>query len=115
MTIQVFQLSNVIDLAMLKDSKFLHIDGIVHQYYNFSIFLLIPTRMPSDCWVIVLARFEFETANQPGFEPRSPRPKAAMLTIELHSIEFVHFYKKFEVKKIRLVLDGFQDCCEDWF
>ena len=32
-------------------------------------------------------RFEFETANQPGFEPRSPGPKTAMLTIELHSID----------------------------
>ena len=30
--------------------------------------------------------FEFETAIQPGFEPRSPGTKAAMLTIELHSI-----------------------------
>ena len=25
--------------------------------------------------------FEFETANQPGFEPGSPRPKAAMLPL----------------------------------
>ena len=31
--------------------------------------------------------FEFETANQLGFEPGSPGPKAAMLTIELHSFD----------------------------
>ena len=31
--------------------------------------------------------FEFETANQSGFKPRSLGPKGAMLTIELHSIE----------------------------
>ena len=31
--------------------------------------------------------FEFETAKQPGFEPGSPGPKAATLTIELHSID----------------------------
>ena len=30
--------------------------------------------------------FEFETANQPGFKPRSLGPKAATLTIELHYI-----------------------------
>ena len=30
-------------------------------------------------------QFEFETANQLGFQPGSPGPKAAMLTIELHS------------------------------
>ena len=34
--------------------------------------------------------FEFETANQPGFEPGSPGTKAATLTIELHSIELSH-------------------------
>ena len=32
-------------------------------------------------------QFEFETANQPGFEPRSPGPKMAIQTIELHSID----------------------------
>ena len=31
--------------------------------------------------------FEFQTANQLGFEPASPGPKAAMLNIELHSID----------------------------
>ena len=31
--------------------------------------------------------YEFNTANQPGFKPRSPRPKAATLTIKLHSID----------------------------
>ena len=31
--------------------------------------------------------FDFERAHQPGFEPRSPGPKAATLTIELHSID----------------------------
>ena len=31
--------------------------------------------------------FEFETVTQPGFEPGSQGPKAAMLTIELHSID----------------------------
>ena len=30
---------------------------------------------------------EFKTANQLGFELRSPGPKAVMLTIELHSID----------------------------
>ena len=45
--IQVNQLSNVVDLAMKKDSNFLHIYGLVHQYYNLSIFLSIPTSMPS--------------------------------------------------------------------
>ena len=33
--------------------------------------------------------FEFETANQPGFEPGSLGPKGAMLTIELHSIDLL--------------------------
>ena len=33
-------------------------------------------------------RFEFETANQPGFEAGSLEPKASMLTIELHSIDY---------------------------
>ena len=32
-------------------------------------------------------RFKFERANQPGFEPGSPIPKEAALTIELHSID----------------------------
>ena len=31
--------------------------------------------------------FDFETANQSGFEPGSLVPKAARLTIELHSID----------------------------
>ena len=31
--------------------------------------------------------FEFETANQPGFEPRTLELKAATLTMELHSIK----------------------------
>jgi hypothetical protein len=31
--------------------------------------------------------FEFKTANQPGFELGSLGPKAAKLTIELHSID----------------------------
>ena len=45
------------------------------------------------CKVTLLARvplnfrLEFETAEQPGFEPGSPKPKAAMPTIELHSID----------------------------
>ena len=43
--IQVYQLSNVIDLATINDSKFLHIDGLVHQYHKLSIYLLIPTRI----------------------------------------------------------------------
>ena len=34
--------------------------------------------------------FEFETANQPGFEPGSPGLKAATLIIELHSIDCNH-------------------------
>ena len=33
-------------------------------------------------------QFEFETGNQPGFEPGSPGPKVATLTIELHSIDY---------------------------
>ena len=33
-------------------------------------------------------RFEFKTANQPGFEPGSPGLKAARLAIKLHSIDF---------------------------
>ena len=32
-------------------------------------------------------QFEFKTANQQGFECGSPGPKAATLTIELHSID----------------------------
>ena len=36
--------------------------------------------------------FEFETANQPVFEPRFPRPKESMLTIELHSINCYTLY-----------------------
>ena len=53
--------------------------------------------MPPDCRVTVIAivlhawklnfLYEFETANQPEFEPGSVRPKAAMLTIELNSID----------------------------
>ena len=44
--IQVNWLNNVIDLAMKNDSKFLHIDGLVHQYYDLSMYLSILTRMP---------------------------------------------------------------------
>ena len=36
-------------------------------------------------------QFEFETINEPGFDPRSLEPKAAMLTIEQQSI-FVNFF-----------------------
>ena len=36
-------------------------------------------------------RLKFETANQLGFEPGSRGPKAAMLTIELHSIDMPSF------------------------
>ena len=32
---------------------------------------------------------EFQTANQLEFEPGSPRPKVATLTIELHSIDLL--------------------------
>ena len=32
-------------------------------------------------------QFEFETANQPGFEPGSPGPIAPTLTFELQSID----------------------------
>ena len=32
-------------------------------------------------------QFEFETVNQPGFEPGFLGPKAATLTIELHSFD----------------------------
>ena len=44
-------------------------------------------------------RFEFKTANQPGFEPGSPGHKAAKLTIKLHSIartmkKFTKYYSK---------------------
>ena len=44
-----------------------------------------------DCIISVksIFDFEFETANQPGFEPRLAGQKGAMLTIELHSIEFM--------------------------
>ena len=37
-------------------------------------------------------RFEFETAHQPGFEPWSPGPKDAKLTIDLHSIDHLDDY-----------------------
>ena len=37
--------------------------------------------------------FEFETVNQTGFEPGSPGPKVATLTIELHFINFFLFCK----------------------
>ena len=32
-------------------------------------------------------QFEFKAANQPGFEPGSPGPKAAIQTIKLHSFD----------------------------
>ena len=34
LTIWVYLLTNVINLAMQNDSKFLHIAGLLHQYYN---------------------------------------------------------------------------------
>ena len=34
-----------------------------------------------------------QTANRPGFEPGSSGPKAAMLTIELHSIDNTKFIR----------------------
>ena len=46
LTIKVYQLSNVIDLATYNDSKFIHIDVLVHQYYNLSGYLSPPTRVP---------------------------------------------------------------------
>ena len=42
---QVYHLSNVIDLANRIDSKFLHIDGLVQQYYNLSAYLSPTTRV----------------------------------------------------------------------
>ena len=39
--------------------------------------------------------FELETANQSGFETGSLGHKAAMLTIELHSIDILKLFKKF--------------------
>ena len=44
-------------------------------------------------------RFEFETANQPGFEPGSPGPKLAVLTIEILHSRLVLF-------KVCIVLRG---------
>ena len=35
--------------------------------------------------VTLTFQFEFETMNQPGFEPGTSGPQAATLTIELHS------------------------------
>ena len=70
-------------------------------YFSFSIYLSIPTRLFTDTVITIgvaqskacifvkgqLFYFEFETANQPGFKPRSPGHKEATLTIELHSID----------------------------
>ena len=98
---RVYQLSNVINLATKTNSKFLHIDGLVYQYYKLSIYLSIPTRMPpiAGLWYLLETiclyyswklnfQFEFEIAKQQGFEPGSQGPKAAILTIELHSIDY---------------------------
>ena len=51
--IQVNLQSNVINLATENDTKFLHIDGLVHQYCNLSIYLLIPTMMPPSATVLI--------------------------------------------------------------
>ena len=56
-------------------------------YYRVTVL----ARVPHACIIneISILNFEFKTANQPGFEPRSPVPKEAILTIELHSIDLL--------------------------
>ena len=91
----------MIDPATQKDSKFsLCIDNVCHLYiktckathshcdYN---------QHHSIIGVYYLCKlnffdFEFETVNYPGFVPRSPGHKVAMLTIELHSIDSIGLY-----------------------
>ena len=61
--------------------------------YSLSGYLSLPTRVGTTqlyyFWKVIF-RFEFETANQPGFEPWSAGLKPATLTIELHSIN--HYF-----------------------
>ena len=72
-----------------------HTDGEFHQYFSFSIYLLIPTRLLPAAWdynwgcsIIGLyyslqtnIHLNLITTNQPGFEPGSSGPKAAMLPL----------------------------------
>ena len=72
----------MINLATQNDSKFLHIDELVHQYYNFGIYLLIHTKVPppllgyGTCYSTTCLYyswklnfwFRFEKANQPRFK-----------------------------------------------
>ena len=44
--------------------------------------------------------FEFETENEPGFEPGSPEPKVTRLTIELCSIDFTKLTKTVRFSKV---------------
>ena len=67
-----------------------------HQYLQLQYLFIDTYKDALDCRVTVLVRVLnaciirensiFKTANQPGFEPGSPGPKVAVLTIELHSI-----------------------------
>ena len=66
-----------------------------HQYFSFSIYLSIPKRQlhvawdyNQQCWIIGLyyslqtnIHLNLITTNQPGFEPGSSGPKAAMLPL----------------------------------
>ena len=51
-------------------------------------------------------QFEFETPNQPGFETWSPGPKAATLTIELNSIDWV--VSTFKIYNLFIIIDKFE-------
>ena len=107
--IRVYQLSNVIDHCHVEQPKFIHIDGLVHLYYNLSGYLSPPTRVPLITgWqylleyhtIVLFAKTQFsiriETVNQLGFEPGFPGPKVATLTIELHFIDFGYLLSKYE-------------------
>ena len=85
--------------------NFPHIYWQVHQYYNLSINLSIPLRIPPIAGLRYLLVclyyswklnfwFEFETASQPGFEPVSLGPKAVKGTIEL-TPHYSFFYSWF--------------------
>ena len=52
--------------------------------------------------------FEFEKANQPGFEPGSSGYKAASLTIELHSIDKFMIVIIVQLLSWRTLLEKFQ-------